>query len=288
MAGWHGSRPDLGGGGRLPGMGYNSTGLVVHDADAHIMEPPNWLRDHADPAIRERIEPLRYQSGNELRQTGDPGRAAGRPRRRLRPPRRPPPQRRVRRGRGGGDHEPQELRRHRFVLARGPQPRPRPARLRQPALVQHVPQPPPARLGARRRPRPGVRRRPRPQPRDGRVLLRRSAAAAGVLRAARRHRPGSGDGRRGDRDGRRRPARRLRLPTRPLPQPHRPRPRSGRRPARRASRSCSTSAAPATSSTRTTSATACRSRPTSTAARRTSARSTTWASPARRRRRWRR
>jgi hypothetical protein len=23
---------------------------VVHDADAHIMEPPNWLRDHADPA----------------------------------------------------------------------------------------------------------------------------------------------------------------------------------------------------------------------------------------------
>ena len=53
-------------------MAYNSTGLVVHDADAHIMEPPTWLRDHADPSVRERIEPLRYASGNELRQTGDP------------------------------------------------------------------------------------------------------------------------------------------------------------------------------------------------------------------------
>ncbi|MEY2459439.1 MAG: hypothetical protein QOG30_1269, partial [Acidimicrobiaceae bacterium] len=27
-------------------------GRVVHDADAHIMETPNWLRDHADPGIR--------------------------------------------------------------------------------------------------------------------------------------------------------------------------------------------------------------------------------------------
>lgn len=53
-------------------MAYNSTGLVVHDADAHIMEPPTWLRDHADPAVRDRIEPLSYPGGNELRQTGDP------------------------------------------------------------------------------------------------------------------------------------------------------------------------------------------------------------------------
>ena len=49
-----------------------STGRIVHDADAHLMETPTWLRDHADAAIRDRIDPLRYPSGNELRQTGDP------------------------------------------------------------------------------------------------------------------------------------------------------------------------------------------------------------------------
>jgi predicted TIM-barrel fold metal-dependent hydrolase len=42
---------------------------LVHDADAHVMETPDWLRDHADPAIRERIDRPGYV--NELRQTGD-------------------------------------------------------------------------------------------------------------------------------------------------------------------------------------------------------------------------
>jgi uncharacterized protein len=48
------------------------SGRVVHDADAHIMETPTWLRDHADPQFRDRIAPLEIESGNELRQTGDP------------------------------------------------------------------------------------------------------------------------------------------------------------------------------------------------------------------------
>jgi uncharacterized protein len=48
------------------------SGRVVHDADAHIMETPTWLRDHADPSVRDRIKPLTLASGNELRQTGDP------------------------------------------------------------------------------------------------------------------------------------------------------------------------------------------------------------------------
>jgi len=49
-----------------------ASGRTIHDADAHIMETPTWLRDHADPGLRDRIAPLDLSSGNELRQTGDP------------------------------------------------------------------------------------------------------------------------------------------------------------------------------------------------------------------------
>ncbi len=45
---------------------------VVHDADAHIMETPMWLRDHAEERFRDRLPVLAYSSGNELRQTGSP------------------------------------------------------------------------------------------------------------------------------------------------------------------------------------------------------------------------
>jgi predicted TIM-barrel fold metal-dependent hydrolase len=96
-----GESPGAGGGGESPGAGggariadvsagtgariadvsatdiappYNDVaGRLIHDADAHLMETPSWLADHAEAAIRDRIEPLRYPGGNELRQTGDPG-----------------------------------------------------------------------------------------------------------------------------------------------------------------------------------------------------------------------
>jgi predicted TIM-barrel fold metal-dependent hydrolase len=49
-----------------------SEGRVVHDADAHLMETPTWLRDHAEAKFRDRLPVLRYPGGNELRQTGKP------------------------------------------------------------------------------------------------------------------------------------------------------------------------------------------------------------------------
>src|ERR1700722_19756342 len=52
-------------------MPYNESRLV-HDADAHIMETPTWLRDHAEAAYRDRLPALSYPGGNELRQTGSP------------------------------------------------------------------------------------------------------------------------------------------------------------------------------------------------------------------------
>ncbi|MBI2709012.1 MAG: amidohydrolase family protein [Actinobacteria bacterium] len=39
-------------------------GRVVHDADAHIMEPPTWLVDYADPDVRERLAPRDPDDGS--------------------------------------------------------------------------------------------------------------------------------------------------------------------------------------------------------------------------------
>lgn len=37
-------------------------GRVYHDADAHIVETPEWLQPHADPALRPRLAPIFVQS----------------------------------------------------------------------------------------------------------------------------------------------------------------------------------------------------------------------------------
>jgi len=37
---------------------YAPAGQVIHDADAHVVETPEWFMEYADPAIRERMEPL--------------------------------------------------------------------------------------------------------------------------------------------------------------------------------------------------------------------------------------
>ena len=33
-------------------------GRTVQDADSHVMETPDWLVAHADPAVRPRLRPL--------------------------------------------------------------------------------------------------------------------------------------------------------------------------------------------------------------------------------------
>ena len=38
-----------------------ATGRVFHDADSHIMETPDWLDAHADPAVRPKLKPRLQQ-----------------------------------------------------------------------------------------------------------------------------------------------------------------------------------------------------------------------------------
>ena len=230
-------------------------GRVVHDADAHVMETPTWLRDHAEAGSSATELPvLTYSSGNELRQTGDPDEQQRdllasfdrlREQARLR---------RLPRDRGRRDHAAQELRRDGRVHRRGPPARARPARLLEPADLQHVPQQPALRPRARRRPRPRLRRRPRAQPRHPRVLRGRPAPARRPA-TSRSPTPRAPPRRRSEAiaPGRRRDPRRLGLPAAVLARATSTCSPCGPSSRRRACPSSSTSGAPGTSSTRTTS-----------------------------------
>ena len=265
-----------------------SSGRVVHDADAHIMETPTLA---ARPRRPGRPRPHRA-AALPRRQRAAPDR---RPRGAAARPRRPPSTgcaERHRRDEYRAVEAEEIMLRKNFAatgsfLAEDRPPGPRPARLLEPARVQHVPQPAAARLGARRRPRPRLRRRPRPQPRAWSSSAR---STPGCCRPATcRWSTSTGAAAMADEaidDGRGRAARRVGLPAGPLAEPPRPRPgvgpgaggrHPGRVPRRRHRRPHRPGLLPQRPA---------RSRPTSTAARRTSARSTTWASPARRRRRW--
>ena len=249
-----------------------------------IMETPTWLADYADPAIRHLIAPLPLTSGNELRQTGDPGdqlRDLDAAFARIRAKHASDEYRAV-------EAEEimiaQELRGDGRVHPRRPFARTRSAGLREPAGVQHVPQRSVAPLGA-----PAATSTSRTASRAHTTggwssSARRSAVAADLLRAARRLRTRRGDGRRGLGHGCRRAARRVGLPAGTFTQPHRARSglgararggRSDRVPRRRHRRAHrpqllpERAADPSRLPRR----------------RRTSARSTTWASPGHRSRR---
>ena len=46
-------------------MAY-AEGRTYYDADSHIMELPDFLREHADPALRDRLPPISVTSGGKL------------------------------------------------------------------------------------------------------------------------------------------------------------------------------------------------------------------------------
>ena len=140
-------------------------GRVVHDADSHVVETPEWFAPYADPQIRGRISPFYVSAGK-------PGEAI------LSRPfvqRRPDP---VTEPGGSRDHAAQELERARGRSSR------RTGRARStcsasraswsstPSSTSYL-----VDARARRRPRPRLRRRARPQPRDDRLLLGRPPPA---------------------------------------------------------------------------------------------------------------
>ena len=216
-------------------------GFTYHDADSHVMETPG-VPDELRGSGGARAHEAALRHGRAARRSGhDRGAAQAAPRPR------------VPRARRGRDHAAQELDGDGLVPEGGSPARARPARLPQPARLQHLREQAPVRGRARRRRRARLRRRARAQPRDGRLLLGRPAPARDRLRAAARLRQGARD-RRGGARARLQGAACSRPPARAVTRRVTSRSiRSGRWPRRRARRSCCTSAAAGSCSTRTTS-----------------------------------
>ena len=146
-------------------------GRRIVDADSHLMEWPDFLTEHADPAFRDAMPPIGGGRSGLTLTDGEPAR---------------------RRARGlealGDDLVRKGPKWHAALGAVDPSERstrPRPARLRAPGRVLI------AVRAAVRHPgsRPALRRLPRPQPRRGVVLRRRRAAARRRHVRSRRRRP---------------------------------------------------------------------------------------------------
>ena len=205
--------------------GTYAAGRIIHDADAHMVEPDGFYEQYADPDIRDRLAEL---------DNGSRGRVLDAEIRRILA--RAPQSGAARRRTARRDH-PQEPRCSGVVRRTRPGGRPRQPRVPVPAdLQQLVPQ----RVDDARpqRPaRPVARRHHGAQPRRDRLLQRRPAVAPRVLgtlrldRAGRRRRP------RGARRRRGRPDDPVDVPARARPDARRPRPavgdgRGGRHPDR--------------------------------------------------------
>ena len=50
-------------------MPYIPEGRIVHDADAHVVETPDWFRHYADPDVRDRIPDLYGATSRRARPT---------------------------------------------------------------------------------------------------------------------------------------------------------------------------------------------------------------------------
>jgi uncharacterized protein len=134
-------------------------GRVVHDADAHIMEEPTWLVDHADPDVREKLRP-NVELGLAPGEAESIAKALAKHQ---------DPEFRAR-------DADEIMQRKNFIATGGTIAADRPLALDLLGVASQLVfntfnNRAPAAPRAQRRSRPRLRRRPRPQPRDDRVLL---------------------------------------------------------------------------------------------------------------------